>query len=151
MAKTQRITYLLIDILNFSHTDGQRFMPISSFDVVRLSDGVRVLGQTCQTVDGVCGHGNNMALLQSLHGATQDFSSICSSKTGMFQEGFIHTSTWYLNTEGKNMCVLFCNIVTAESWMVDGFLGCWKAAEINQQRWKVTRWCVYLQGLGCLS
>lgn len=80
-SKTASYVHLLINILSFSYTDGQWFLSIASFDVVHFSDGFRVLGQTGQAVDGVCGDSNHMTLLQSLHRATQDFSTICSSKT----------------------------------------------------------------------
>lgn len=86
--------HLLIDILNFPHTDGQRLLSVSSFSVIRFSDGVGVLGQTCQAVDGICGHRNNVTLFQGLYCATQDFSTICSSKT----RGVNETSS----TEGHN-------------------------------------------------
>lgn len=32
--------HLLIDILNFPYTDGQRLLSVSSFSVIRFSDGV---------------------------------------------------------------------------------------------------------------
>lgn len=65
--------YSLIDILNLSNANSQRFLLTPSFDVIDFPDSVRVLGQTSQTVDGVRGHSNHVALLQRFHGATQDF------------------------------------------------------------------------------
>lgn len=63
----------LIDILNLSNANSQRFLLISSFDAIDFPDSFRVLGQTSQTVDGIRRHSNYMALLQRFHGATQDF------------------------------------------------------------------------------
>lgn len=65
--------YSLIDILNLPDTNGQWFLLISSFDVIDFPNSIRVLRQTSQTVNGVRGHSNNLALLQRLHGAAQDF------------------------------------------------------------------------------
>lgn len=73
---------LLVYILYFSNADRQGFLTISTFDVIDFLDGLRVLGQTGQSVYSVCGHSNNTAVLQGLHRATQDFSTICSSKRG---------------------------------------------------------------------
>lgn len=85
-----------IDLLNLSHTDGQRLLRVSSFHVVGFSDGSGVLGQTRQAVDGVCGHSDHVPLLQGLHRAAQDFSIICSSKaTRLVDEGSTtEKSTW---------------------------------------------------------
>lgn len=63
----------LIDIQNLSKANSQRFLLLSSFDVIYFPDRFRVLGQTSQTIDGVCRHSDYMALLQRSHGATQDF------------------------------------------------------------------------------
>lgn len=71
---------------------------MSSFDVVGLSDGFGALGQTCQAVDGVCGHGDHVALLQRLHGATQDFSNICSSEARLVNDASSPPwHTWWQN------------------------------------------------------
>lgn len=61
--------YSRVYILNLSDADGQRFLLISPFDVVDLFHGLRVLGQTRQAVDGVCGHSDDVAPLQSLRRA----------------------------------------------------------------------------------
>lgn len=63
----------LIDIENLSNANSQWFLLMSSFDVIDFPDSFRVLGQTSQTIDGVRGHSDYMALLQRFHGATQDF------------------------------------------------------------------------------
>lgn len=77
----------LIDILNVSNTDGKGFLLISSLDVVGFSDGFRALGQARQAIDGVGGHGNHVAFLQSLHDAAQDFRLIYGSiTTGIVKE-----------------------------------------------------------------
>lgn len=73
--------YLLIYVLDFSNTDGKWFLLIASFDVVGPSDGLWALGQTRQAVDGVCGHSDDVTLLQSFHGAAQDFSNIYTTET----------------------------------------------------------------------
>lgn len=65
--------YPLVDILNLPNTNGQWFLLISSFDVIYFPDGFRVLGQAGQAVDGVCGQGDYMALLQTFLGPSQDF------------------------------------------------------------------------------
>ena len=68
--------HLLINVLDFSNTYGQRFLSISSFDIVHLLDGVAVLGQAGQAVDGVCGHGHHQTVFQCFHAGGQDFSAI---------------------------------------------------------------------------
>lgn len=78
--------YVLIDILNLSHTDGQGLVSISAFDFVDFFDGIGVLGQTGYAIDGVSGDSDHMTLLQCFHRATQDFSTICSSKTQRINE-----------------------------------------------------------------
>lgn len=67
----------LVDILDFSNTDGKRLLLISPLDVVGPPDGLGALGQARQAVDGVGGHGDHVALLQGLCGAAQDFGLVC--------------------------------------------------------------------------
>ena len=79
-------SHLLVDVLNFSDADGQRLVSVPPLDVVRFSDCVGVLGQTGQAIDGVCWHGNNVALLQGLRRAPQDVSAICRAKVTRVNE-----------------------------------------------------------------
>lgn len=74
---TASFSHSLIDVLNFSDADGQWLLLISPLDVVGLPDCFRALGQARQAVDGVGGHADYVALLQSLCCAAQYFGLGC--------------------------------------------------------------------------
>lgn len=70
-------SHSLIDVLNFSNANGQWLLFISPLDVVGLPDCFRALGQARQAIDGVGGHADHVALLQSLCCAAQDVRLVC--------------------------------------------------------------------------
>lgn len=96
----------LIDLLNLSHANSQRFLLMSSFDIIDFPDGFRVLGQTSQPVDGVRGHSNNTAVLQGFHGATQDFIIVVifNSQNNNSQNGYIIYSHISQTTIKRQTC-----------------------------------------------